>query len=133
MAPVLLSRRRLLGGGVVLLAATVPTIAQGVIGNRPTVDPLPQRLLDLFDASALRRLGIVYVRDMAPGTTGSDVAQEVLPSRYDAASALDAPQEELLAALVEKVQTDYERGLVVSVDGWLLSQTEAGLCALSVL
>ena len=44
-----------------------------------------------------------------------------------------APEAELRSALDEKVRTDFARGEVVMVDGWLLSVTEARLCALATL
>jgi hypothetical protein len=42
-------------------------------------------------------------------------------------------QPELRAAVVSRVRSDYEFGRVVNVDGWILSQTEARLCALVTL
>ena len=42
-------------------------------------------------------------------------------------------QDSAIAALVAAVRKDFENGRSVQVDGWILSRTEAELCALTLL
>lgn len=40
------------------------------------------------------------------------------------------PEDELRASLARRIRTDFSRGNTVALDGWVLSVTEARLCAL---
>ncbi|GGI09670.1 hypothetical protein [Egicoccus halophilus] len=129
-----LSRRQLLGGALVLTAATLPAVGRVVL-DAPAggPDPLANRLLTLFDRNALRPLGRAVLGELPPGTTSSSLARQLVPGVGSVAAADRVPDEVLLDALAAEVAHEYEVGRVRLVEGWLLADTEARLCALAAL
>jgi hypothetical protein len=82
-------------------------------------------------ADAVRAIGEAYVRQV-----GRDLGDESV--RAAARGALDvidrsSDPSDAIRALVKAVRQDFERGRSVQVGGWVLSRTEAELCALTLL
>ena len=67
------------------------------------------------DMSAARAIGAAYLR--SHGTDGIDLAIV----------------ENLKSAIAARVRDDFANARVVSVDGWLLAETEVRLCAVACL
>lgn len=128
------SRRTLLLGGLSLLAAgTLPSIVRGTLGAGEMEDRLARRLRELVDSASVRALGRKQLADLPARESRAAVAREILPHGLDERSALAASHDELVAALTTRIRADHREGALVSVDGWLLSRTEARLCVLTVL
>jgi hypothetical protein len=81
-------------------------------------------------AEAVRVVGEAYLRQLGRDTTRDSVVAA-------ARGALDAIGSRnrvgATRALVEAVREDFERGRTVQVEGWILSRTEAEICALTLL
>jgi hypothetical protein len=81
-------------------------------------------------ADAVRAVGEAYLRQLGRETTRDSVVAA-------ARGALDAIGSRnrvgATRALVEAVREDFERGRTVQLEGWILSRTEAEICALTLL
>lgn len=109
---------RLLGlTGLALAVGPVPALALA----RPSPAARLTRLLG--DPESAREIGRAYLQT-APG----DGNRERLTTQL--AARLDRPTRDTLAA---SCREDFARGRTVMVNGWVLAETEARLCALAAL
>jgi hypothetical protein len=99
---------------------------------RATPDELAATLSTLlYDRAAARRLGRLYVRQVSAEDDPRTLARLVvaLPEAQQAdAIALDHTS--LRHRIDARVRGDFASGTTVQLDGWVLSRTEARLCAL---
>ena len=82
-------------------------------------------------ASAVRAIGEAYLRQL-----GRDANREsILAAARGTLESIDRSRDERSAiqTLVRAVREDFERGRTVQLDGWILSRTEAEICALTLL
>jgi hypothetical protein len=82
-------------------------------------------------ADAVRAIGEAYLRQL-----GREPNDESIRSAARAAlQSIDRARDERSAiqALVRAVREDFERGRAVQLEGWILSRTEAEICALTLL
>jgi hypothetical protein len=82
-------------------------------------------------AEAVRTVGEAYMRQL-----GRDTSRDaVVAAARGALDAIGRSRDEAgaIRALVRAVREDFERGRTVQVDGWILSRTEAEICALTLL
>jgi hypothetical protein len=90
--------------------------------------PAPPRLgqftVLLADAASARHVGRAYLQHV-PGDADRGHLLVQLRARFD-----DKPSREKLMACCRE---DFAAGRTVTVNGWVLSQTEARLCALAAL
>jgi hypothetical protein len=80
---------------------------------------------------AVRAVGEAYLRQL-----GHDTAREsVVAAAGGALKAIDRSRDQpgAIRALVRAVREDFERGRSVQLEGWILSRTEAEICALTLL
>ena len=114
--------------------------ALGTILLRPFLDgapaegrSLPDKLAGLFgDAAGREAVGRAYL-DGAPEEAGAAIlVRRILEAGELSPETVRGASRTLLRdALVRQIRDDYRAGRMVQVDGWLLSATEARLCALS--
>jgi hypothetical protein len=81
--------------------------------------------------SAVRAIGEAYLRQL-----GRDPNREsILAAARGTLESIDRVRDERSAiqTLVRTVREDFERGRVVQLEGWILSRTEAEICALTLL
>jgi len=82
--------------------------------------------LDAFftesDIDQARRVGEVVMA--LPGVDLGDIIEDVTEARTTA---------EAVAGLHDRIALDFEQSILVTVDGWYLSRTEALVCALTLL
>jgi hypothetical protein len=85
------------------------------------------------DAPATRRVGELALAslDGRPGAWALRGALEARP-QLRAALAEECPTARL-RLVQDQCALDFAEGRIVSLDGWLLSETEAGLCAARTL
>ena len=85
----------------------------------------------LYDRAAARRLGRAYVRQVPEEDDPRILARLTLAlpeGQYGDAIALDPTS--LRDRIDERVRNDFAASTTVQLDGWVLSRTEARLCAL---
>ena len=85
----------------------------------------------LGNTESARTVGNAYLR-----ANPNDADRALLEGNLSDSSARNGrcvDQRRLRSAIISRVRSDYEFGQVVRVDGWILSQTEARLCALVTL
>ena len=105
--------------------------ADGAQSNPP--DRVPATSVAYFgdQAANVRTFGEAYLRMLgrSPGDESVRAAArgtlELIDRSRDQSGAI--------RTLVRAVQRDFEQGRVVQVEGWILSQTEAELCTISLL
>lgn len=101
-------------------------LQQGVIAGR--------LLSVLRHKESARAIGRRYLGMKGGRPPLGKILEDLSPRRLWSLKSLNSMNDEELREAVEKaVKDDFRRGDVVKVDGWALSRTEAGLCALSVL
>jgi hypothetical protein len=82
-------------------------------------------------ADTVRAIGEAYLRQL-----GREPNQEsILAAARGALESIDRARDEqgAIRALVRAVREDFERGRAVQLEGWILSRTEAEICALTLL
>jgi hypothetical protein len=122
------SRRTFLGGMLAIGAA--------MLGLRWWQERRPSEfhvaaLLELLEHHhAAVMLGQRY-REAVPRDDGIKPLVAALAATFGAAIHVSADDPVVLRRIVgEQIRRDFQSGQVVDVDGWLLSETEARLCAL---
>jgi hypothetical protein len=132
--PIVIKRRVFLGSLLVLGAASGPMRQlRWKIDNPPVM--VAERLAALFPhRESAARVGREYLRGHPQeASTTALVAHltrnlDVLASEFRMMSELD-----LRVHMNQRSQADFRARQVVKVDGWVLSETEARLCALTSL
>jgi hypothetical protein len=129
------SRRRFLLGAC---AAAVPVALAPLKPWRAIVEvtgartPAARLAGLLAHRDSARNLGRAALASLPGATAPSSLAAAVLAGLPGGAPKLDATSDDDLRALVAaRVREDFEAGDTVQVDGWILSCTEARLCALA--
>ena len=80
--------------------------------------------------AAVRAVGEAYLRQLGRDTTRESIVV-VTRGALDAIGSRHEP--DAIRALVRAVREDFERGRTVQLEGWILSRTEAEICALTLL
>jgi hypothetical protein len=93
---------------------------------------LIERLVMLLrKPSSARELGRAYLWRRHPSPDRHELVDHILPLKSQRA-LMGAPRSQLRRVVRERIEADYARGRPTSVAGWMLSETEACLCALTV-
>ena len=104
-------------------------------GSRDTVDLLSSKLASFFhNQKSARVVGLEYLRHVPAEANARQLTHLICSSwaqRYDEAAHADATK--IKTILLRQQREDFEKGRIVDLQGWILSQTEARLCALAVL
>jgi hypothetical protein len=108
-----------------------PSLAQG--SQAPASDRAVRSSAAYFGdrADAVRAIGEAYLRQL-----GRDPNREsILAAARGALESINRARDERSAILmlVRAVREDFERGRAVQLEGWILSRTEAEICALTLL
>lgn len=97
---------------------------------------LGNRFVKVFahDLQAARAVGKAYLRDIPQESNASILTDMILKSGTALMQRLDVLSEKnLIAKLRSTITEDFISGNTIQVDGWVLSRTEARLCALCTL
>ena len=80
---------------------------------------------------AVRAVGEAYLRQLGRETT----RESIVAAARGALDAIDRSRDQpgAIRALVRAVRDDFERGRSIQLEGWILSRTEAEICALTLL
>jgi hypothetical protein len=82
-------------------------------------------------ADAVRAIGEAYLRQLGRDTNPESIRASARGALESIGRARD--ERSAIQALVRAVRTDFERGRSVQLEGWILSRTEAEICALTLL
>ncbi len=119
-------------GLLVAPSAWLVSCARERVERAVVANPLAGPLVALLHKRRLaRELGRAYLWGRSPGPDRNELVDQVLPLARQQ-ELTSAPRWQLREAVRERIEADYRRGRPVSVAGWLLSETEASLCALTV-
>jgi hypothetical protein len=124
-------RLALLGAATLLLGSS--RRAWGFEAVEPTASPeLARRLLlSLRDVSSAQAVGAAFLRAMPEHADVHALVTRLL--RDEPALSRSRSTGATRKLLRRCIREDFARERVVAVDGWLLAETEARLCALAVL
>jgi hypothetical protein len=124
----LLRRRKILGalGCVAVAICSAVPWASSRSENAP--DRMVQKLVSLLpDQQRARQVGTVYLQS----SLGQSAPPLALVETVLAAMGPNASSKAIRQYLIARIQQELQDVQVVSVDGWIMSPTEAQLCALS--
>jgi hypothetical protein len=97
-----------------------------------STDELATRLGSLlYDRAAARRLGSLYVRQVPAEDDPHTLARLAIGAQQaNDVDSIDLDGLSLRRRIDAQVRGDFVSGNTIRVDGWILSRTEARLCAL---
>ena len=87
----------------------------------------------LADISGTERLGKLALAQFDRGVDAETLALRVFPELRTLPPGSLPDDAELEVSIRRRVREDFAQGRVVRLDGWILSSTEARLCALTAL
>ena len=124
---------------VLLMSAS--SIARTLLGDTSrasAVEPGSLRAAELVSRvlghlESARVIGAEYLRARPGQADVSALLQDVFPIATGDAHGLPRTARDFRFAFHERMRSDFECGRVVSVAGWVLSETEAKLCAIATL
>jgi hypothetical protein len=110
-------------------------VAAASVGVRPDRDPAGSTsgLARVFGhaPAAARAIGQRYLRDFPEENDAGALVGRILEGVPDLPREVDASEAaDLRARFRRRFAADFESGDTVQLDGWILSRTEARLCAL---
>ena len=119
-----LSRRSLIA--LTIIGAAVACVTP--LKSRRTLKLMPNELTQVFSRyrAYARRVGQRYIDCTQPVGSLTDVLSSLNLPSVPANSGTDS----IGTLLTDRIQQDFREGRTVQVDGWILSETEAKLCAL---
>jgi hypothetical protein len=133
----LLTRRRFIALAVAFTAPLLPGAGEGVVG---LVDPrraaTARLTAPLRHRDSAARIGRAYLLAQ-PGDAGAsrlvDTIVAAIATESGSTDPLAADDATLAELLARRIVTDFASRDVAVVEGWVLSRTEARLCALVAL
>lgn len=136
-----ITRRLLLrkaGFGAVCLGAMVKP---ALLGASPTADGRPEVRVaaDLVRTTVphhrnAARLGAAYLRIAPQESDVAHLVNALTAGEADSEIGNDRTSRDMVRSTVRRrIKTDFERGALVQVDGWIMSVTEVRLAALAYL
>lgn len=130
-----LSRRRLMQGTIAICCVMLaPRLRRDAPHDDDIEHEVGRRLAKVFGhPDSARRVGMEYLRKRPQDADIRVLIRHLVPDprRLQALRACD--RETLGRFLAESMRRDFQRGKIMSVDGWILSETELRVCALSAL
>lgn len=125
----LLRRRFLSFVGLSIVAFTSHPV-WGALAGRPAIPNLSTRLEKVLpDAASARALGSAYLARHPEQADAAALARQVMALLAPYAPPTAAGQA-LADALARLRASDFRRGDIVDLDGWVLSRSEVTVCAL---
>jgi hypothetical protein len=129
-----ISRRNFISFSAAIFAGIMvsPDFTQRIFSR----NRLGNRLVKIFahDPQAARAVGHAYLREAPQEYNVGIITEMILRSGTALTQRLDALSEkDLIAKLRNLITEDFTNGNTVQVEGWVLSRTEARLCALCAL
>jgi hypothetical protein len=131
-----LSRRRFL---LLSAAFATPLVAAGslpaLLSHVSAWSQTPsERLVDLFRRKeSARVIGRTYLQACPSEARASCLVDEIASGLEGGAGALRTGNAELKRRLALRIRNDFAEDEIVCLEGWVLSRTEARLCALATL
>ncbi len=118
-----------------LAACGTPLLLPARVAGAQKVQPgrAAQTAISYFggDATAVQAIGELYLRELGRDQT----VESILEASRGALETIERSpnQQTAVTALVRAVRRDFQQGRSVQLEGWILSRTEAELCALTLL
>lgn len=120
---------------IAALTVLLPRRLARALGHAQECPQLPSSVGTLFNnTNSARVVGLEYLRHWPSESDVPTLLSLLSLEHLEGRRELSAPERERTrAALRLRIRRDFEEERVVSVQGWILSITEARLCALSAL
>ena len=135
MKAAILTRRGFLSMTCAIVATGFTGLRDLFAANNESRNPLASKLVNVFqDKESAAAVGREYLR-IAPVEADALKLIELIcagrPERY--AELNRAGMGKVRSILLHQQREDFDKGGIVNVKGWILSETEARLCALAAL
>jgi hypothetical protein len=109
--------------------------AFGTTATSHAEDWLSSKLANFFhNKESARAIGLAYLRTVPEEANAQQLTQLICSSweqRYD--ELVHANAAKIKTILLRQQRQDFEKGRIIELEGWILSETEARLCALAAL
>lgn len=117
------------------LGLTSPARALAKLGGSSTPDPLVLKLAQFFvHKGSASVVGREYLRSVPEEADARLLVDLICSGQIERRAELaKADRGELRELLLLQQRHDFEHGRIVNVQGWILSETEVRLCALTAL
>jgi hypothetical protein len=117
-----------------MLPTRLPELFAGT-ATSPGLDPLASKLNGFFhDKDSARVVGREYLRIKPVEADTLKLTELICAGRQDRYAELShSGMVKLRRMLLHQQREDFDKGRIVNVQGWILSETEARLCALTAL
>jgi hypothetical protein len=104
-------------------SAALPARAalKGVFPADPALPSVIDELIENRDSAAV--IGAVYLSRIEPAPSVEELLADIHRSLQEESLPVDRH------GLLRRIEFDFERGAIVNLNGWLLSATEARICA----
>ena len=135
MRPASITRRRFMAAGVAVLGSLGLTALRPWRALVRIVAPSEEaRLMGLFaHPESARAVGMRYLETYRSDASPAGLLERLTRSLSVERSIHELDDEALRARLLSCIRSDFESGRVVDLDGWVVSSTEADICALVAL
>jgi len=130
-----ISGRRLIQGAI---AICFVMLAPRLRRDKPLDDSIEhvvgRRMAEIFGhPDSARRVGMEYLRERPQDADIRVLIRHLVPDPRRLQALRECDRAALGRFLAESTRRDFQRGKTMSVDGWILSETELRVCALSAL
>lgn len=90
----------------------------------------PDQLSHICDAHTIREIGNAYRKQVAAESDKDQLIKLLLTDSSGNSISRSSDTTLLKSVLSDKVKSDFDKGKIVNIKGWVLSETEARQCAL---
>jgi len=116
---------------VAMVPTRLPELFAGTVVS-PSLDRLVSKLVGFFhDKDSARAVGREYLRIAPVEADTMKLTELICAGRQERYAELS--QVNVRRMLLHQPREDFDKGRIVNVQGWILSETEARLCALAAL
>jgi hypothetical protein len=135
MNAAILTRRAFLRMTCAIVAIGSTRLPDLFADNNGYPNPLASKLVDFFqDRESARAVGREYLRIAPVEADTLKLTELICAGRQERYAELShASMGKVRRMLLHQQREDFEKGRIVNLQGWILSQTEVRLCALATL
>jgi hypothetical protein len=135
MKAAILTRRGFLSMTCAIVATGFTGLRDLFAANNESRNALASKLVDVFqDKESAAAVGREYLRIAPVEADALKLIELICAGRQERYAELShISMRKVRSILLHRQREDFDKGRVVNVQGWILSETEARLCALAAL
>lgn len=112
------------------LGIFIPLIScEGEKNDFERILSFPNSISNIFDEDKIVEIGSMYLKQHDNNYSKSELRKEILNELDTTNDSNDANLGVIFSELSQKVKEDFKMGMIIIIDGWILSKTEVQQCA----